>query len=151
MRAIRHLVEGRKVLAVEAGLTVLEAAEYMKDRVIGAVPVLDGGRLVGIFTERDLMIRVVTGGRDPSRTRVKDVMTLKVATAAPGDTYADCVARMRRVHCRHLPVVEGGRLLGTISLRDLLAEDLKEREAEVRYLTEYVQIVPPGRDVRDSG
>jgi CBS domain-containing protein len=143
MKSIHHLVADREVLAVEAGQSVLDVARYMADRVIGAVPVLDGGKLVGIFTERDLMTRVVVPGLDASKTPVRDVMTKEIAVAAPDDRYSDCIARMKKVHCRHLPVVEEGRLLGTISLRDLLQEDIKERKAEIRLLTEYVQYVPP--------
>ena len=146
MRAIRHIVEGREVLAVEAGQSVLAAVIYMTDRVIGAVPVLEDGRVVGIFTERDLMTRVVVPGKDPSRVLVKDVMTRKVVIAHPDERYTDCIAMMKKVHCRHLPVVEDGRLLGTVSLRDLLTVNLEERESEIRYLTEYVQSVPPGME-----
>ena len=146
MRAIRHIVEGREVLAVEADQSVLEVASYMTRRVIGAVPVLEGGRVVGMFTERDLMTRVVVPGKDPSQVLVKEVMTRDVVIAHPDERYTDCIEKMRKVHCRHLPVVEDGRLLGTVSLRDLLAVNLEERESELRYLTEYVQSVPPGTE-----
>lgn len=147
MRAIRHLVVDREVLAVEAKITVLDAARFMGEHVIGAVPVLEEGKLVGIFTERDLMTRVVVPRKDPAATLVRDVMTSEVVAAEPEERYSDCIAKMKKVHCRHLPVVEDGRLLGTISLRDLLKEDIKEREAEVQFLTEYVQYIPPGTDV----
>ena len=150
MQAIRHLILDKKVFAVEAKMTVLEATRYMSEHVIGAVPVLEEGKLVGIFTERDLMTRVVVPQEDSSATLVRDVMTAEVVVAEPEDRYSDCIAKMKKVHCRHLPVVEDGHLLGTISLRDLLKEDIKEREAEVRFLTEYVQYVPPGVDVPRS-
>jgi CBS domain-containing protein len=149
MKAIRHIIEGREVLAVEADRSVLDAAGYMADRVIGAVPVLDDGRVVGMFTERDLMTRVVVPGKDPSRIPVRDVMTRDVVTAHPDERYAECIRKMTRVHCRHLPVVEDDRLLGTVSLRDLLAVNLEERESELRHLTEYVQSVPPGMERSD--
>jgi CBS domain-containing protein len=147
MQSIRHLLENKVVWAVEADMTVLDAAAYMSDRVIGAVPVMDQGRLVGMFTERDLMTRVVVPGFDPADVPVIDVMTREVTTAAPDDLRSECIRRMKSRHCRHLPVVENGRLLGTISLRDLLAEDIEERLQEVRLLTEYVQYVPPGHEV----
>jgi CBS domain-containing protein len=149
MRPIRHLLVDKPVLAVDVGASALDAARYMSERVIGAVPVLDQGRLVGMFTERDLMSRVVVPGRDVAGVRVGEVMTRDIVIAHPDDLYSTCIASMKQVHCRHLPVVEGGRLLGTISLRDLLAEGLKEREAEVRFLTDYVQVAPPGAERRD--
>jgi CBS domain-containing protein len=144
MRTIRHLLEGKRVLSVEAETSVLDAARYMSERVIGAVPVTEGGRLVGMFTERDLMMRVVVPRRDAASTPVREVMTRDITTATPDDLRSECEAKMRRRHCRHLPVVESGNLVGTISLRDLLAEDIEERDAEVKILTEYVQYVPPG-------
>lgn len=150
MQPIRHLVLDKAVLAVEAKMTVLDATRYMSEHVIGAVPVLDNGKLVGIFTERDLMTRVVVPRKDCAETLVSDVMTAEVVAAGPDEPYSDCIAKMKKVHCRHLPVVENGHLLGTISLRDLLREDIKEREAEVRFLTEYVQYVPPGAEIPRS-
>jgi len=144
MKAVRHVIDGREVLAVEADRSVLDAVIYMTERVIGAVPVLENGRVIGMFTERDLMTRVVVTGRDASRIPVRDVMTREIVTAHPDDRYTECIRKMTQVHCRHLPVVENGMLLGTVSLRDLLAVNLEERETEVRHLTEYVQSVPPG-------
>lgn len=143
MQSIRHLLENKKVLAVEAHESVHSVARYMSEHVIGAVPVLERGRLVGMFTERDLMTRVVVPGRDPVDTPVMNVMTTNVVVAEPQEHYTRCIGKMKKVHCRHLPVVENGRLLGTISLRDLLVEDIKERAAEVQYLTEYVGYTPP--------
>ena len=148
MQTIRHLMKGKQVLAVQAGATALEAAHYMSERSIGAVPVLAGGGILGIFTERDLMTRVVVPGKDPKTTPVQDVMTREVATAAPDELRSVCIARMTARRCRHLPVMEDGRLLGTISLRDLLAEDVEERDEELKLLTEYVQYVPPGHEER---
>ena len=116
MRAIRHLVLDKEVLAVEAKMTVLDAACYMGEHVIGAVPVLEDGKLVGIFTERDLMTRVVVTRKDPNATLVRDVMTSEVVAAGPEERYNDCIAKMKKVHCRHLPVVEDGHLLGTTSI-----------------------------------
>jgi CBS domain-containing protein len=129
---------------VDVDTTVYDAARYMSERVIGAVPVTDRGRLVGMFTERDLMTRVVVPRRDPVVVRVREVMTREITVASPDDLRMEATAKMRRRHCRHLPVVENGRLVGVISQGDLLAEDAEERLAEVRMLTEYVQYVPPG-------
>ena len=144
MQTIRHLMQDKKILAVEAEATVLEAARYMSKHVVGAVPVVKSGKILGMFTERDLMTRVVVPGKDPSTTPVLDVMTREVVTAGPDERRSRCIALMTANHCRHLPILENDRLLGTISLRDLLVEDVEEREEEVKRLTEYVQYVPPG-------
>jgi CBS domain-containing protein len=146
MQTIRHLMRDKRVLAVESDTTVLEAARYMSRLVIGAVPVLSKGNILGMFTERDLMTRVVVPEREPSTTFVRQVMTEDVVTADPDDSRTECIAKMTARHCRHLPVVENGRLLGTISLRDLLIEDVEQHKEEVKLLTEYVQYVPPGHE-----
>jgi CBS domain-containing protein len=144
MQTIRHLMKDKKVLAVDPETTVLEAARYMTENRIGAVPVVLNGDIRGMFTERDLMTRVVMPRKDPSTTTVQQVMTTGVVTAEPDTLRSECIARMTARHCRHLPVIEGRRLLGTISLRDLLVEDVEEQREEVKLLTEYVQYVPPG-------
>ena len=139
MRRLEALLKGKKVLAVEDGLSVYEAAAYMTKMKIGAVPVLRRGDIVGMFTERDLMTRVVVPGLDSRTTPISEVMTRDVVTANPSDRFLECRARMRSRHCRHMPVVENGRLLGTVSLRDLQAESLRKRNAEIRHLTDYIQ------------
>jgi len=146
MQTIRHLMKDKKVMAIELETTALEAARYMSERLIGAVPVLSQGKILGMFTERDLMTRVVVPGKDPSRTPVRLVMTREVVTAGPDELRSECIAKMTAQHCRHLPILEDGLLLGTISLRDLLAEDVEEQKEEVKLLTDYVQYVPPGHE-----
>ena len=144
MRTIRHLLGNKTVWAIDARFSAFDAARYMSERVIGAVPVVDENALVGMFTERDLMTRVVVPGHDPARIPVRDVMTRDIVVAAPTDLRSECIARMKARHCRHLPILDGGRLVGTISMRDLLADDIEEKLEEVKLLTEYVQYVPPG-------
>src|SRR2546430_2041199 len=114
--------------------TVLEVAQSMVARNIGAVPVLRDGVLAGIFSERDLMKRVVVEGRDPRKTRIGDVMTPDPLTVSPQEKAETCMLLMRQHGFRHLPICDGVRLQGLVSLRDLLLHDLDEKDDEVRMI-----------------
>lgn len=120
MAHIVDLIKGQRVLSVQADQSVLEAAKFMTDHNIGAVPVLRDGELVGIFSERDLMRRVVAGARSPGQTRVSEVMTSKPRTVPPDESVDKCLFMMRELGFRHLPVVDGNKLLGLVSLRDVI-------------------------------
>ena len=114
----------------------------MVARNIGAVPVLQDGTLAGIFSERDLMKRVVVEGRDPRKTRVGEVMTPNPLTVSPQEKIEACMHMMRQHGFRHLPICDGAQLHGFISLRDLLLHDLDEKDDEVRMMRAYIQISP---------
>ena len=107
-------------------MTVLQAARLMKEHNIGALLIVDGTRLTGIFTERDALMRVVAGALDASITRVGDVMTPQPQTIHPDDPFVKALRMMHEGRFRHLPVVEYGRPLGMVSVRDALSEDLHE-------------------------
>ena len=143
MKKVGEIVEGRGLLHVQAQASVFDAAEFMTKHGIGAVPVLEEGRLVGVFSERDLMTRVVVPGRDPRRTLIAEVMTRDLVVADPGDTYENAIAKMAQRGCRHLPVVQGERLLGFLSLRDLLQVEIQEQADTLAMMTHYVQYIPP--------
>ncbi len=145
MASIYELVKDRPVYTVEAGQTVLEAVELMVQRNIGAVPVLQNGELMGIFSERDLMKRVVAGGRSPGSTKVSEVMTPRPYTVGVDETFQNCMFLMREHGFRHLPVVEGNQLRGLVSLRDVLLRDLTEKNDEVRMMRAYIQQTVPGQ------
>jgi len=98
------------------------------------LPVLDGKRLVGIFSERDLMTRVVARGLDVRRTKVGDVMTKEVVTCEIGESYEACLARMQQHNCRHMPITSGHDVVGFISMRDLLLVNLDEKQKEIEML-----------------
>ena len=129
---------------VRCGQSVREVVQYMSEVAVGAMPVVDGGRIVGIFSERDLMTRVVAAGRDPDATKVEDVMTTDVVLAEAGEPYLASLKKMQKAGCRHLPVVKDGRLVGMVSLRDLLQVEVKEKEEEVKLMTSYMYSLPPG-------
>jgi CBS domain-containing protein len=104
--------------------------------------VLRDGVVVGIFSERDLMKRVVAEGRDPRYTRIEEVMTEDPLTVSPLETIENCMILMRRHGFRHLPICEGKRLLAVVSLRDILLHDLTEKDHEVRMMRAYIQASP---------
>jgi len=142
MNEVRQLIAGQSMVLVPHDLSVREAVRRMADRHIGAVPVTDGERVAGIFTERDVMARVVAPGRDPERTTVGDVMTRDLVVAEPADTCETCLRLMRQAKVRHLLVLDGGRLAGIVSLRDLLSRDASEKQLAIRLLNAYVHDIP---------
>jgi len=139
---IYDLISTQDTYRADGEQTVLEVAQAMVARNIGAVPVLQDGLLVGIFSERDLMRRVVAEARDPRTIRVDEVMTQDPLTVSPDETVENCMLLMRRHGFRHLPICEGKRLIGVISLRDLLLHDLTEKDHEVRMMRAYIQTSP---------
>ena len=118
------------------------AARLMSECQIGAVPVLDGDRVAGIFSERDVMARVVAAGRDPERTAVRDVMTTELIAADSEDSFENCLRTMQNARVRHLLVLREGRLAGIVSLRDLLAVEIDEKDEEIQWLNAYVHHIP---------
>ena len=144
MKTLGALVTGREVYHVRVQLTVREAARYMSDRRVGAVAVLDGDRLTGVLSERDIMSRVVARGLDPDAVKAGEVMTRELVVADTSESNEDGVRKMKQAGCRHLPVIQGDRFLGLVSLRDLLQVDLSEKDEEIRLLNAYIHYVPPG-------
>jgi CBS domain-containing protein len=135
-KVVPDIVSEQKIELLPATTTVREAARNMAERRIGAALVGDGGRLQGIFTERDVLTRVVARGLDPDATTLEEVMTRNPDTVGPGDLAALALERMRASGYRHVPVVENGAVVGIVSLRDLYAaakreleEDLQQRDA----------------------
>jgi CBS domain-containing protein len=118
--------------------TVLDAVALMAARRVGAVPVVERGQLVGIFSERDVVRRVVATGRPVEKTRIAEVMTPDPVTASPGDERALAMLKMDNVGCRHLPVVQHGAIVDMLSIRDLLFGELEERAEAVESLRRYI-------------
>ncbi len=143
MKTLGELVRGRPVFVISPEATVLEAAQLMAEKGIGALPVIDQDRLVGIFSERDLMTRVVAKNLQPDKVKVKEVMTTQLVTAEENESYESCLMKMRQASIRHLPVISGGRFLGVISLRDLMAHDIELKDYEIQQLNHFIHYVPP--------
>jgi CBS domain-containing protein len=142
MRSIRPLLSGRDVVVVDIATSVSQAARIMSEKQIGAVPVVDGERVAGIFTERDVMARVVAPGVNAAETPVSAVMSTALVVADLADTHDVCLRRMQQARVRHLLVLDKGRLAGVLSLRDLLTLEIDEKDEEVTLLNAYVHYVP---------
>ena len=132
MSTLRDLVKDRKVYSIDAGRTVLEAARFMMEHNIGALPVLRNGELAGIFSERDIMNRVVAVGRTPGYTAVSEVMTANPRAVSLDETIEECLFIMHEFGFRHLPIVEGKELKGLVSLRDVVMRQAAELERQAR-------------------
>lgn len=137
-----HALLARKtgdVLKVSPETTVLDAARLMNERGVGSVMVMVKDALAGIFTERDLMRRVVASDLLPGSTRVGDVMTASLVTCTPEASVVDCSAMMSQRHIRHLPVLgPDGHILGVITTGDLLAHELHEKDSTILHLESFV-------------
>jgi CBS domain-containing protein len=139
---ISDLLRNQVTVFAEVQQTVLEAVKLMVQHNIGAVPVLQEGQLVGIFSERDLMSRVVAEGKDAAHIKVSAVMTEDPLTIAPNDNLETCMTLMKRHGFRHLPVCLGREVKGVISLRDILLQNLDEKDDEVRMMRAYLHSSP---------
>lgn len=128
----------RPLVSVNLETSVMEAVRTMTEESIGAITVTEGNRLVGIFSERDLMLRVVSEKRDPERTYIRDVMTSPVETIPRDSTVDDALKIMLEKHIRHLPILDrDGKLSGMISMRSLLHEKVEELTDQLDSLEAY--------------
>ncbi|OGU32484.1 MAG: hypothetical protein A2X67_14405 [Ignavibacteria bacterium GWA2_55_11] len=144
MSSIGALVKEHPLYTVSGSLTVLETARYMTEKNVGALPVVDANQLVGIFSERDMVTRVIAKGLDPKTLLTRDVMTTRLVVAQMDESLDDCLLKMQQAHCRHMPVVKGEHLVGFVSLRDLLQLDITAKDESLEYLHSYIYTVPPG-------
>jgi CBS domain-containing protein len=130
--------KGSSVITVEPDQTVLQGARLMNDKGIGGLLVMENGRLVGIFTERDVMRRVVATQRDPAATKIRDVMTTDVITSPPDTDLGECRAVMTQKRIRHLPIATDGTVHGIITIGDLMAIEVAEQLETIGHLQSYV-------------
>lgn len=130
-RPVRQLVKNQRILTAAATLSVTEAAAAMRDAKVGAIMVVNGPRLVGIFTERDALYRVLAAGKDPRRTTLADVMTVNPATIEADLPFGQALHIMYERRFRHVPVVEDGQLVGMVSARDALGPEMEQVKAEL--------------------
>ena len=130
--------KGEDVYSVGPLATVIDAVNVMNDHHVGSVLVVEGGYPVGIFSERDVLVRVVAAHRDPRQTLVRDVMTTRLHTATPDDTLFEVMRLMTDRRCRHVPVMEGDVLVGLVSIGDLTKATQHNLRQEVRELSNYI-------------
>ncbi|MBI2316104.1 MAG: CBS domain-containing protein [Betaproteobacteria bacterium] len=140
-RLISSIIEKQTILACSAQLTVSEAADLMKKSDFGAIVVTERGRLVGIFTERDALTRVIAQGRDPRSTQLTEVMTRNPQTIDPNKQFGHALHMMYEGGFRHVPVVSNGKPVGMISARDVLGPELEDFVAEVRRREHILEIL----------
>jgi signal-transduction protein with cAMP-binding, CBS, and nucleotidyltransferase domain len=136
--------KGRAVHSIAPHETVLRAVETMCELRVGALLVCIDGAPRGIISERDIMVRVILARREPAHTKVEEVMTRDVACVQPDAKAREGMAIMTERRCRHLPVVADGRVVGLLSIGDLVRWASREHEFEIRMLTDYVRGVYPG-------
>ncbi len=140
MMLIRHVIRDREPYSMNASASVQEAAEFMAERNVGAVCVVDdNGKLVGVISERDVLRRVVVRKRDPTAVKVSDVTSELRAVINCDETPHQALERMEQIGTRHLPVVDGERWVGMLSMRDLMRVELGEQGDEIKLLHEYIQ------------
>lgn len=141
MATVKHLVDSKTDsthYAVKANETVLKALRVMSGATIGSVLVMDEGRIIGIFTERDHVLKGELEGRSAAKTLVREVMTEHLHTVSSDTSIDECMALMLQYHIRHLPVVDEGTLVGIVSMRDVVAAALEEREAQIKGLESFI-------------
>jgi CBS domain-containing protein len=142
MRSIKAILGDRETIAVARSASIADAARLMSAHHIGALPVLDNDRLVGIFTERDVLTRIVAAGRNPDTTLVGEVMSTELVVADLTESYEVCLGRMQQAHVRHLLALHDGKLAGIVSLRDVMSADVDEKTEELTLLNAYVHYIP---------
>ena len=142
MKKLRDIMHWGFLFTVQKQARVSEAVRLMADHNVGIVIVFDGDRLAGVFSERDVVRRVLHRGLDPAMLPVGEAMTADVVTADAEMDYESAMSAMDEAGIRHLLVTSGSRLLSMISIRDLTRAVLRDREEEVQYLREYLYQVP---------
>jgi len=140
MTTIRHILAGKPdVYSIAPAATVLDALKLLEEKNVGALLVMKGERLVGIFSERDYARRMVLHGRSSKETAVHEVMTSEVFTIPPDATAGECMVHMTDRHIRHLPVLEGGRVIGVISIGDVVRTVIDDLRFTIRQLEGYIR------------
>jgi len=140
MKTLKQLLDakGRDVHTVAPGARVIDALKLMAERSVGALIVMEGGRIAGVISERDYARKVILHGKSSHELEVRDIMTSKVITVHPGQSVEECMALMTEKRIRHLPVTEGERLIGMISIGDLVKEVIAEQQQTIRQLESYI-------------
>jgi CBS domain-containing protein len=131
--------QGQQIHSIRPDSPVLEAIRVMAEHGIGALLVMQGSELAGIVSERDYARKVILKGRSSSDTPVSQIMTAAVTTVRPGQSTQECMSLMTEGHFRHLPVVEGGRVIGMLSIGDLVRAVLEEQQQTIEQLEHYIR------------
>ncbi|HET6602621.1 MAG TPA: CBS domain-containing protein [Xanthomonadaceae bacterium] len=140
MRTVRQLLDEKshRIIAIAPDKPVIEAVRLMAEQHIGAVLVMEGARLSGIVSERDYARKVILMGRSSKETKVHEVMSTPVITVAPGDSVNHCMRLVTERRIRHLPVAEGGSVVGVVSIGDLVRAVIEDQQQEIEQLQHYI-------------
>jgi len=140
MKTVAELLKSKttRVVSVSPEQTVLEAIKVLAAEDIGAAIVMSGGRLAGIFSERDYTRKVILKGRSSDSTRVEEIMTANVIVVSPRTKARECMALMTEKNIRHLPVVEEGRVVGMVSIRDIVSDIIADQDFTIEQLEHYI-------------
>jgi len=140
MRLVKHLLEdkGGAIHAIEPDKPVLDAIRLMADKYIGALLVMRGSQLLGIVSERDYARKVILKGRSSADTPVREIMSASVLTVAPGDSVNHCMQLVTDKRVRHLPVVDAGRVIGVVSIGDLVKAVIADQAQELEHMQRYI-------------
>ena len=140
MKTLKQLLEakGGNVYSITPDARVFDALKLMADKSVGALIVIEGGRIAGVISERDYARKVILHGKSSHDLQVRDIMTAKVITVHPGQTVEECMALMTEKRIRHLPVTEGERLIGVLSIGDLVKEVIAEQRQTIEQLESYI-------------
>jgi CBS domain-containing protein len=140
MRTVRQILDdkGRDVWSVSADTPVIEAIELLAEKEVGALAIKDGEKLVGILSERDYARKIILKGRSSQNTLTREIMTTKVVFTHLDMTVEDCMALMSGKSIRHLPVLEDGKLIGMVSIRDLLRAIIADQQFTIEQLERYI-------------
>jgi len=138
MENIKELLSKRELYTVNVGTTIKDVVYYMAEKGVGLVPIMDSGKLVGVFSERDLVKRVIAKNKSLDDTKVEDVMSTKLIIADRSEANESVLAKMKEANTRHILIIENEKLIGVVSMRDLLELDLSACKLTVEVLNNYI-------------
>lgn len=140
MKTLKQLLDskGREIYTISPEASVFDALRLMAEKSVGALIVTDAGKIAGVISERDYARKVILHGKSSQELQVRDIMTSKVVTVNPRQTVEECMALMTERRIRHLPVTEGERLIGVLSIGDLVKEVIAEQQQTIQQLESYI-------------
>lgn len=138
MSSLQEILKGREIFTINSGSSIKETVNYMAEKGVGILPVMKDGKLVGVFSERDLVKRVIAKDRDLYLTKVDEVMTTNLVVAKIDESHESTLAKMKEAKTRHILIIDGDQLSGVLSIRDLLEVDLLSCKTTVEVLNNYI-------------
>ena len=138
MENIKELLSKRELYTVNIGTTIKDVVYFMAEKGVGLVPIMDSGKLIGVFSERDLVKRVIAKNKNLEETKVEDVMSTKLVIADVNEANESVLAKMKEANTRHILIIENEKLIGVLAMRDLLELDLSVCRTTVEVLNNYI-------------